>query len=223
MVEAGEIGERPIWRGMRRWGTAKGTSQYFCSPTLATRAECSEPSSPYGLFSMRFHTVLSALISSSLYAWVVAAGSTKTSKSESSVKMGSLRLVNDASTGKSDARCAATYRYSSSHRIFMRVRCVSVGCASLGESAIPRMSPNGSDHSTSVHSRFSTSPSIVRGDESAASRRATYCRGASFQCGANGESTDGFVVGCSALGRRDDDEEATATLSISPMHKWRSC
>ena len=94
----------------------------------------------------------------------------------------------------------------------MRVRCFSVGCASLGASATPRMSPNGTDHSTSAHSGFSRSPSIVSGGASAASRRATYCRGASFQCGVKGESAG--TGGCSALGRRDDVVAMATVASI---------
>eukprot|EP00964_Phaeocystis_antarctica_P051875 scaffold30311_cov57-Phaeocystis_antarctica.AAC.1 len=133
--------------------------------------------------------------------------------------MGSLCFVNDACTGKSDARCAATYKYSSSHRIFMRVCCLSVGCDSVGASATPRMSPKGTDHSTSAHSGFSRSPSIVRGEDSVASRRATYCRGASFQCGVNGESA-GIVGWLAALGSREDDDAATARLNILGSPVW---
>ena len=56
----------------------------------------------------------------------------------------------------------------------------------------------------------------MSGGASAASRRATYCRGASFQCGVKGESAG--TGGCSALGalgrREDDVVAATAAMSM---------
>ena len=60
---------------------------------------------------------------------------------------------------------------------------------------------------------FSRSPSIVSGGASAASRRATYCRGASFQCGVKGESAG--TGGCSALGRRDDVVAMATAVSVA--------
>ena len=52
-----------------------------------------------------------------------------------------------------------------------------------------------------------------------ASLRATYCRGASFQCGVNGESAD-IVAWLAAFGSREDDEEATARLNILRSPVW---